>query len=104
MSSQEAVHVSLIKVTPRSGKGTLGTWWFHFQRSGRTQSRHEPSHEMELSCEQTIRSRGVCEPALEPRSEGEGSRKRRQDFKPDLENSAVRHYRGASENVAMAEL
>ena len=61
-------------------------------------------HEMELSCEQTIRSRGVCEPALEPRSEGEGSRKRRQDFKPDLGNSAVRHYRGASENVAMAEL
>ena len=57
-------------------------------------------HEMELSCEQTIRSRGVCEPALEPRSEGEGSRKRRQDFKPDLGNSAVRHYRGASENVA----
>ena len=52
------------------------------------------THEMELSCEQTIRSWGVCEPALEPRSEGEGSRKRRQDFKPDLGNSAVRHYRG----------
>src|SRR6202158_3474682 len=49
---------------------------------------------MELSCERTIRSRGVCAPALEPRSEGEGSRKRRQDFKPDLGNSAVRHYRG----------
>ena len=61
-------------------------------------------HEMELSYEQTIRRRGVCEPALEPRSEGEGSRKRCQDFKPDLGNSAVRHYRGASENVAMAEL
>ena len=29
MSSQEAVHVSLMTVTPRSGKGTLGTWWFH---------------------------------------------------------------------------
>ena len=49
MSSQEAVHVSLIKVTPRSGKETLGTWWFHFQRGGRTQSRHKPTHEMELS-------------------------------------------------------
>src|SRR5207244_13329442 len=60
------------------------------------------THEMELSCEQTIRSWGVCEPALEPRSEGEGSRKRRQDFKPELRNSAVRQYRGASENVAMA--
>jgi hypothetical protein len=32
MFPQEAVHVSLIKVTPRSGKETLGTWWFHFQR------------------------------------------------------------------------
>jgi hypothetical protein len=56
---------------------------------------------MELSCEQTIRSRGVCEPALEPRGEGEGSRTRNQGFKPDLGNSAARHYRGAFENVAM---
>ena len=104
MSSEEAVHVSLMKVTPTSGKGTLGTWWFHFQRGGRTLSRHKPTHAMELSCEQTIRSRGVCEPALEPRCEGEGSRTRCQDFKPDLGNSAVRHYRGASENVAMVEM
>ena len=59
---------------------------------------------MELSCEQTIRGRGVCEPALEPRGEGEGSRTRGQDFKPDLGNSAVRHYRGAFENVAMVEM
>jgi hypothetical protein len=77
MSSQEAVHVSLSKVTPRSGKETLGTWWFHVQRGGRTQSRPKPTHEMELSCEQTIRNRGVCEPALEPRGEWEGSRTRR---------------------------
>src|SRR6266705_401118 len=59
---------------------------------------------MELSWEQTIRSQGVCEPALEPRGEWEGSRTRCQDFKPDLGNSAVRHYRGASENVAMVEM
>src|SRR5271169_5534051 len=104
MSSQEAVHVSLIKVTPRSGKETLGTWWCHRQRGGRTQSRHTPTHEMGLSREQTIRRRGVCEPALEPHCEREGSRTRYQDFKPDLGNSAVRHYRGASENVAMVEL
>jgi hypothetical protein len=104
MSSQEAVHVSRMEVTPTSGKGTLGTWWFHGQRGGRTQSRPEPTHEMELGCEQTIRSRGVCEPALEPRCEWEGSRTSNQDFKPDLGNSAVRHYRGASGNVAMAEL
>ena len=55
MSSQEAVHVSLMAVTPTSGKGTLGTWWFHCQRGGRTQSRHKPTYEVELSCEQTIR-------------------------------------------------
>jgi putative transposase len=54
--------------------------------------------------EQTIRTRGVCEPALEPCGEWKGSRTRCQGFKPDLGNSAVRHYRGASENVAMAEL
>jgi hypothetical protein len=63
-----------------------------------------PTYEMVLSCEQTFRSRGVCVPALEPRGEEEGSQTRCQDFKPDLGNPAVRHYRGASENVAMAEL
>ena len=62
------------------------------------------TYEMELSCEQTSRGRGVCEPALEPRGEREGLRTRCQDFKPDLGNSAVRNYRGASGNVAMAEL
>ena len=69
MSPQEVVHVSLIKVTPRSGKETLGTWWCHRQRGGRTQRRHKPSHEKALSCEQTTHSRGVCEPALEPHCE-----------------------------------
>ena len=59
---------------------------------------------MSLSREQTTRRRGVCEPALEPRGEWKGSRTRCQDLKPDLRNSAVRHYRGASGNVAMAEL
>src|SRR5258708_25250901 len=104
MSSQEAVHVSLMEVMPTSGKGTLGTWWFHCQRGGRTQSRHKPTHELELSYEQTIRSRGVCAPALKPRGEWEGSRTKCQGFKPDLGNSAVRHYRGAFENVAMVEM
>src|SRR5260370_38025210 len=105
MSLQETVHVSLMEITPTSGKGTLGTWWFHFfsavvgHRADRSRT-----HEMELSWEQTIRSRGVCAPALEPRGEWEGSRTKCQGFKPDLGNSAVRHYRGASENVAMATL
>ena len=52
-------------------------------------------HQMELSCEQTMRRRGVCEA---------NQRVNLAAFKPDLGNSAVRHYRGASENVAMAEL
>ena len=52
------------------------------------------THEMNLSCEQTSRRRGVRAPALEPRGEGEGSPTRFQGFKPDLGNSAVRHYRG----------
>ncbi len=59
------------------------------------------------SYEQTIRSRGVCAPALKPRGEWEGSRTKCQGFKPDLGdlgNSAVRHYRGAFENVAMVEM
>src|SRR5260370_30116381 len=34
----------------------------------------------------------------------EGSRTKCQGFKPDLGNSAVRHYRGAFENVAMVEI
>ena len=93
-----------MEVMPTSGKGTLGTWRFHFQRGRRTQSRPKPTHELELSYEQTIRSRGVCAPALKPRGEWEGSRTKCQGFKPDLGNSAVRHYRGAFENVAMVEM
>ena len=49
MSSQEAVHVSLMEVVPTSGKGTLGTWWCHRQRGGRTQSRPQPTHAMALA-------------------------------------------------------
>ena len=105
MSSQETIYVSRMAVTPTSGKGTLGTWRFYFQRGvvGHRADRSR-THEMNLSCEQTTWYRGVCVPALEPRGEREGLRTRGQGFKPDLRNSAVRHYRGASENVAMAEL
>jgi len=35
MSSEEAGHVSLMKATPTSGKGTLGTWWFLRQARAR---------------------------------------------------------------------
>ena len=49
MSSQETVHVSLIKVTPISGKETLGTWWCRGPRGARTQNRDKPTQEMVLS-------------------------------------------------------
>jgi hypothetical protein len=35
MSLQETIHVSLMKVTPTSGKAALGTWWFLRQTRGR---------------------------------------------------------------------
>ena len=96
MSSEEAVHVSLMEVTPTSGKGTLGTWWFLRQARARLDKTGHinRSQGQGRSYEQTIRRRGVCAPALEPRDEGEGSWTKCQGFKPDLRNSAVRHYRG----------
>jgi hypothetical protein len=96
MSSEEAVHVSLMEVTPTSGKGTLGTWWFLRQaRAWLDKTEHiNRSQGQGRSYEQTLRRRGVCAPALEPRDEGEGSWTKCQGFKPDLRNSAVRHYRG----------
>src|SRR5215831_11436734 len=101
---QETVHVSLIKVAPLSGKATLGTWWCHGHRGARAQNRDKPTYETYECCEQSLRSRGECVPALEPRGEDESSQTRGQDFNPDLGNSAVRNYRGASENVAKTEL
>jgi hypothetical protein len=89
MSSEEAVHVSLMEVTPTSVKGTLGTWWFLRQ----ARVRLDKTEHINRSQGQG-RRRGVCAPALEPRGEGEGSWTKCQGFKPDLCNTAVRHYRG----------
>src|SRR6266851_2134498 len=47
------------------------------------------------------RSQGVCEPALSLGEEGKALWRKSQDFKPDRGNPAVRHYRGATGNVAM---
>src|SRR5260370_41479320 len=98
MSSEEAVHVSLMKVTPTSGKGTLGTWWFLRQARARLDKTEHlnRSQGQGRSQEQTIRRRGVRAPALEPRDEGGGSWRECQASKPDLRNSAVRHDCGAS--------
>ena len=91
MSSEEAVHVSLMEVTPTSGKGTLGTWWFLRRARARLDKTEHinRSQGQGRSYEQTIRRRGVCAPALEPRDEGEGSWTKCQGFKPDLRNSVV---------------
>ena len=80
------VHVSLMEVTPTSGKGTLGTWWFLRQaRAWLDKTEHiNRSQGQGRSYEQTIRRRGVCAPALEPQDEGEGSWTKCQGFKPDL--------------------
>ena len=99
MSSQEAVHVSRMAVTPTSGKGTLGTWWFlRLARVRLDKTEHTDRNKgQERSYQQTIRRRGVCAPALEPRDEREGSWTKCQGFKPNLRNSTVRHYRGPRE-------
>jgi len=75
MSSEEAGHVSLMEVTPTSGKGTLGTWWFLRQARVRLDKTEHinRSKGQGRSYEQTLRWRGVRAPALEPRNEGEGS-------------------------------
>ena|SRR5208283_231624 len=93
MSSEEAVHVSLMKVTPTSGKGTLGTWWFLRQARARLDKTEHinRSQGQERSYEQTIRRRGVRAPALEPRDEGEGSWTKCQGFKPDLQCGEVKN-------------
>jgi len=62
MSSEEAVHVSLMEVTPTSGKGTLGTWWFLRRARARLDKTEHinRSQGQGRSYEQTIRRRGVC--------------------------------------------
>jgi hypothetical protein len=104
MSSQESVHDSPVTVTPGLGKGTLDTWRFHRQRGGRTQSRHQADACGGTRLWANHGGRGVCEPALEPLRRWVGLWKKGQGFKPDRGNPAVRHYRGASENVTLVEM
>ena len=47
---------------------------------------------------------GVGAPALKLHLAWEGPWKKGQGFKPDLGNPAVRHYRGASGNVAVVDI
>ena len=103
MSSEEADQVSPWEVTPTVGKGTLGTWRFPTSAVG---GRLDKTGAVAGRCpgDEAVgkpRSQGVCEPALEPWRRGKGLWRKSQDFKPDRGNPAVRHYRGATGNVAM---
>jgi hypothetical protein len=106
MSSEEAGYVSLMEVTPTSGKGTLGTWWFLRQARAWLDKTEQinRSQGQGRSYEPTIRRRGVRAPALDPRDEGEGSWTKCQGFKPDLRNSVVRHYRGGLGKGSLGEI
>ena len=59
MSSQEAVHVSLIEGNAKIGQRDTGYLVVPYVSAvGRKQGRPKPSQEMELSCEQTIGQSG----------------------------------------------
>ena len=97
MSSEESVHGSLMAVTPTSGKGTPGTWWFLRQARARLDN-------AEHSTVARVRDEGVSKPfadgvyanqRLNLVASWEGSSTNCQGFKPYLGNLAVRHYRGA---------
>jgi hypothetical protein len=104
MSSQETAYTSPQWGIPTLGKGTLGTWRFHrvARRPDTELAQSRRGNGTRLWANRG--RRGVWEPALKPRPSWEGPWKIGQGFKPDLGNLAVRHYRGASGNVATVEL
>ncbi len=69
MSSQEAVHVCLMELTPTSGKGRWVLGGSIFGAVVGHRADRSRTYEMGLSCEQTIPGGGVCASALEPRGE-----------------------------------
>src|SRR6516165_9398007 len=92
-------------VTPAWGKGLWVLGGFHVSVGGRL----DKTGAVAGRCpgDEAVgkpRSPGVCEPALEPGRRGKGLWRKCQGFKPDRGNPAVRHYRGASGNVAMVEM
>src|SRR5260370_13960120 len=104
MSSQETASRLPSGGIPTLGKGTLGTWRFH-QAARRSDTELAQSRRGNGTRLWANRGRrGVCAPALQPRPSWEGPWKIGQGLKPDPGNLAVRHYRGASGNVATVEL
>jgi hypothetical protein len=100
-SSEETGHVSLMQVTPATGKGTLDLWWFHHQRGVRTQSRVKPYVWEGTRPGANHGRRGACESALKPRQAGKASGGNTKIPNRTVGKPAVRNYRGASGNVAL---
>src|SRR6266852_440648 len=103
MSSEEADHVSPWEVTPTVGKGTLGTWRFPTSAwvAGLIKPVQSPDAVLETRLWANHGVRVYANQRLSLGEEGKALWRKSQDFKPDRGNPAVRHYRGATGNVAM---
>jgi len=90
---------------PALSKGTLGTWWFHRQRGGRTQSRQSAD-----ACDGTRlwtnqRKMGrMCTRTSTTPPPGKVRGRKAKASNRTTGNPAVRDYRGASENVTLVEM
>jgi hypothetical protein len=107
MSSEETVHASLTAVTPRSGKETLGAWWSLRQaraRLDKTGYTKLVARDRDEAISKPVADGAYANQRLNFGATWEGSSTKDQGFKPDLRNSAVRHYRGASGNVMLVEM
>src|SRR6516164_4936326 len=85
-----------------SGQRGSGTWRFHRQRDSRTQSRRYVVAGLERDHGQTWLAGAYANQRLNLAQTWEGTWKICHVLEPDLRNSAVRHYWGASGNVVMA--
>ena len=103
MSSEEADHVSPWEVTPTVGKGTLGTWRFPTSAwvAGLIKPVQSPDAVLETRLWANHGVRVYANQRLSLGEEGKAYGGKAKDFKPDRGNPAVRHYRGATGNVAM---
>jgi hypothetical protein len=105
MLSQEMTHISPTKVTPKLGKGALGTWRLSRPYGSRLDktgtyagygSGGEVVGKPDVVGAHTNQRLNLSKPWEGPQTRGQG-------FKPDPGNPAVRHYRGASRNVRQGE-
>src|SRR5262249_44176505 len=90
---------------PALSKGTLGTWWFHRQRGGRTKSGQsaDPGDETRLWPNQRKMGRMGTRTPPKPLP-GKARGRKAKASNRTTGNPAVRDYRGASENVTLVEM